>query len=104
VAIVDLSTANTYPHVKRITLGLIDVVQAITIPADCTRFSLQFIANGGKYSHTGADGVAIGAEYSTIAADSIKVYDRGLRAGNQTIYVAGSAAAVVVEIELERVS
>jgi hypothetical protein len=104
MALVDLSTVNEYPHVKRITLGLAGVVQAITLPGECTRFSLQFIAQAGKYSHTGTDGVAIGAEYATIAADSVKVYDRGLRAGTQTVYVAGAAGAVVVEIELERVS
>lgn len=101
MALIDLSTVNVYPHAKRITLGATDVLQAITLPANCTRFSLQFISHPGKYTHTGSDGAAIGTDYATIAKDSVKVYDRSRRDGAQTIYVAGSTGSVVCELELE---
>ena len=60
MALIDLRQVNVYPYTKRITLGSTDVVQAITLPGDCTRFSLQFISHPGKYSHTGTDGAATG--------------------------------------------
>ena len=101
MALIDLRQVNVYPYTKRITLGSTDVVQAITLPGDCTRFSLQFISHPGKYSHTGTDGAAIGTDYATIAKDSVKGYDRSRRAGEQTIYVAGSTGSVVCELELE---
>ena len=102
MALVDLSTVNVYPYAKRITLGTAGTVQAVKLPGDCTRFTLQFITNAGKYSHTGTDGSAIGSEYSTIAANSPKVYDRGRMAQDQIVYVAGAVDSTVIEVELER--
>lgn len=103
MAIIDLSNTNTYPRIKRVTLGT--TAQEITLPPACTQ--IKFLAEADMYwANDGADGDAFTTtitEYAKLPADVEQVVqmERGSQS-NRKLLVAVQTGTGFVSIVIEK--
>jgi hypothetical protein len=82
MAIIDLSNTNTYPRIKRVSLGT--TAQEITLPPACTQ--IKFLAEADMYwANEGSDGDGFTTdilEYAKLPANVEQVVQ--MERGNQS--------------------
>jgi len=100
----DYSSQTTFPFIQRVTLGGVDVLTEIKLPADGRKATILWESNAGKLTHTGTDAGAIGAEFFTVPADTAfeLVYSMGISAADPlSIYAASGTGSTVICVCLE---
>jgi hypothetical protein len=103
MAIIDLTNTNTYPRIKRVSLGT--AAQEITLPPACTQ--IKFLAEGAMYwANEGSDGEAFTSditEFAKLPADAEQVVqmERGNQS-NRKLLVALVSGTGAVSIIIEK--
>lgn len=103
MAIIDLTGTNTYPRIKRVSLGT--TAQEITLPPACTQ--IKFFAEAAMYwSNEGSDGEGFTTDitdYAKLPADAEQVVlmERGNQS-NRKLLVALVSGTGSVSIIIEK--